>query len=61
MFQRSHVGAFKGIHPKLAGVGITNIVLGVLFVSYYNVLVCWGLIYLYHAVTKSVLPWSKEG
>ena len=54
------VGAYKGIHPKLGGIGITSFVFGILANTYYTVLVCYALIYLFHAVTAKTLPWTDR-
>ena len=61
MFQRSFVGAYAGIHPRLTGIGITNICLGMLFVGYYNLLLTWALIYIWYGISSDELPWTAAG
>ena len=59
-FQRSFIRAYSGIHPRLAGVGVGNIVLGILFIGYYNLLLTYNLIYLGYAITSETLPWTTH-
>jgi SNF family Na+-dependent transporter len=56
-FQRGDVGVFRGIHPRLAGIGHASILASFSLVTYYNVMIAWSLIYLIVSF-KSPLMWS---
>ena len=58
-FQRGDVGVFRGIHPRLAGVGLASVLASFAIVLYYNVIIAWSLIYLV-ASFSPVLPWSTS-
>jgi SNF family Na+-dependent transporter len=58
-FQRGDIGVFRGIHPRLTGVGLASVLSAYSIVAYYNVIIAWALIYL--VVTFfGVIPWSKD-
>jgi len=56
-FQRGDVGVFRGIHPRLAGVGGASVLAAYYIVTYYNIIIGWSLIYLVMAFINP-LPWS---
>ena len=45
-FQRGDIGVFRGIHPRLAGVGLASAIASFLIVTYYNIIIAWSAIYL---------------
>jgi SNF family Na+-dependent transporter len=50
---------FRGIHPRLAGVGLASVLASFCIVAYYNVIIAWSLIYLI-AGFYDPLPWSVQ-
>lgn len=58
-FQRGDIGVFRGIHPRLAGVGLASVLASFCIVAYYNVIIGWSAIYLV-AAFMSPLPWSVQ-
>ena len=50
---------FRGIHPRLAGVGLASVLASFCIVAYYNVIIGWSLIYLI-AAFQNPLPWSVQ-
>jgi len=56
-FQRGDIGVFRGIHPRLAGIGLASVFASFAITFYYNVIIAWALVYL---VTSFInpLPWS---
>ena len=45
-FQRGDIGVFRGIHPRLMGVGLASVMSAYCITAYYNVIIAWALIYL---------------
>jgi len=58
-FQRGDIGVFRGIHPRLSGVGLASVLAGFSIVAYYNIIIGWSLIYLIMSFI-SPLPWSVQ-
>lgn len=58
-FQRGDIGVFRGIHPRLTGVGLASIISAYTITAYYNVIIAWALIYLISSF-MSPLPWGNE-
>ena len=56
-FQRGDVGVFRGMHPRLAGIGYASILASYIVVIYYNVIIAWSLIYFISSFFNP-LPWS---
>jgi len=56
-FQRGDIGVFRGIHPRLAGVGLASVFSGIVIVTYYNVIIGWALYY-FALSFKVPLPWT---
>ncbi len=61
MFQRGDIGVFRGIHPRLAGIGITSIWSGFVLLVYYVIIIAWAEVYLVLSIFKSPLPWAEGG
>jgi SNF family Na+-dependent transporter len=57
-FQRGDIGVFRGIHPRLSGVGLASVFAAFVIVAYYNIIIGWSLIYLIMSF-MSPLPWSS--
>ena len=45
-FQRGDIGVFRGIHPRLSGIGLASVLASFCIVAYYNIIIGWSLIYL---------------
>ena len=58
-FQRGDISVFRGIHPRLAGIGLASVFSAYIITFYYNVIISWSLVYFVSAF-KSPLPWSKD-
>ena len=56
-FQRGDIGVFRGIHPRLAGIGVASVFCSYSITFYYNVIISWALVYFF-AAFMSPLPWS---
>lgn len=52
------VHALAKVCPLLKGVGLAAVVMSVLFSTYYNVLMSWGLFYFFNSF-ESTLPWTS--
>jgi SNF family Na+-dependent transporter len=61
MFQRGDIGVFRGIHPRLAGIGITSIWSGFVLLVYYVIIIAWAMVYMWQSIVSSPIPWSIEG
>lgn len=59
-FQRGDIGVFRGIHPKLTGVGISSIFSALVIAAYYSVIIAWALYYMVLSFLQP-LPWSNSG
>lgn len=57
-FQRGDVSVFRGIHPRLAGIGLVSVLSAYIISWYYNVIISWAVVYLV-ASFKNPLPWSE--
>ena len=57
--QRGDIGVFRGIHPKLYGVGLASVFTAYAITFYYNVIIAWSLLYLIQGFI-SPLPWSDQ-
>jgi SNF family Na+-dependent transporter len=58
-FQRGDIGVFRGIHPRLSGIGLASVLASFCIVAYYNIIIGWSLIYLVMSF-QSPLPWSVQ-
>ena len=50
---------FRGIHKRLAGIGLASVFSSYIIVFYYNVIIAWSLIYLVSAF-QNPLPWAED-
>jgi len=57
--QRGDVSVFRGIHPRLAGIGVASVFSAYIICFYYNVIIAWSLVYFVSGFI-SPLPWSKD-
>jgi len=58
-FQRGDLGVFRGIHPRLAGIGLVSVLAAFFICTYYNVILGWSVIYLVMSLIDP-LPWSAQ-
>ena len=58
-FQRGDVGVFRGIHPRLSGIGLASVLAAFCITAYYNIIIGWSLIYLVLSFVDP-LPWSTQ-
>ena len=58
-FQRGDIGVFRGIHPRLAGIGLASVIAAYCISFYYQVIIAWAVIYFF-ASFKNPLPWSVQ-
>jgi len=49
---------FRGIHPRLAGIGMVSVLSAYIITWYYNVIISWAVVYLI-ASFRDPLPWSE--
>jgi NSS family neurotransmitter:Na+ symporter len=59
MFQRGDIGVFRGMHKRLAGIGLASVVSAATIVFYYNVVIAWSIVYFVQSF-KSPLPWDES-
>lgn len=57
--QRGPIEAFKEIHPRLKGIGITALLVSFVVVLYYAVVLAWSLIYSLKSFSLHV-PWAND-
>lgn len=50
---------FRGIHPRLAGIGLASVFSAYIITFYYNVIISWSLVYFISGFI-SPLPWSEK-
>jgi hypothetical protein len=58
-FQRGDIGVFRGIHPRLAGIGMASVFCAFAITFYYTVVIGWAVVYFFVSF-KSPLPWSTQ-
>eukprot|EP00918_Siedleckia_nematoides_P103020 GHVU01224925.1.p1 GENE.GHVU01224925.1~~GHVU01224925.1.p1 ORF type:complete len:724 (+),score=77.36 GHVU01224925.1:298-2469(+) len=58
-FQGAAVKAMGKLHRRFWGLGLTSVLLQFVIVCYYNLLICWALIYLVN-VGPNPLPWGTS-
>ena len=58
-FQRGDVGVFRGIHPRLSGIGLASVLAAFCITAYYNIIIGWSFIYLVMSFIDP-LPWSVQ-
>ena len=57
-FQRGDIDVFRGMHPRLAGIGICSVYSAFALTMYYCVIIGWAVVYLFAALSDP-LPWSS--
>ena len=58
-FQRGDIGAFRGIHPRLAGVGLASVFSAFSIPISYHVIIAWALLYMVFAFMNP-LPYAED-
>ena len=58
-FQRGDIGVFRGIHPRLAGIGLGSVISGFAICFYFFVIISWALFYFVGAFSNP-MPFSSE-
>lgn len=58
-FQRGDIGVFRGIHPRLAGIGMASVFAAFAITLYYVVIIGWAVVYFF-AAFQNPLPWSSQ-
>lgn len=58
-FQRGDIGVFRGIHPRLAGIGLASVFSAYAITLYYNIIIAIALVYFF-AAWSNPLPWSVQ-
>ena len=58
-FQRGDIGVFRGIEPRLSGIGLASVLASFCIVAYYNIIIGWSLLYLVFSFMDP-LPWSVQ-
>jgi len=56
--QRGDISVFRGIHPRLAGIGAASVYSVYIITFYYTVIISWSVVY-FVAGFASPLPWSE--
>jgi SNF family Na+-dependent transporter len=59
-FQRGDIGVFRGMMPRLWGIGLASVIGVICIAIYYNLIIAWSLQYLILSF-KSPLLWSTAG
>lgn len=50
---------FRGIHPRLAGIGFASVFSAYIITWYYTVIISWSLVY-FAAAFKNPMPFSNK-
>lgn len=56
--QKGAIGAFRAVHPRLAGVGFLGVCASFIVVIYYAVVMAWSSFYLIESFSD-ILPWAE--
>jgi len=59
IFQKGDIGVFRGMHRRLAGIGLASVVSAATITFYYNVIIAWSVVYFIHSF-KNPLPWDES-
>jgi len=59
LFQRGDIGVFRGIHPRLYGVGLASVFSAFAINIFYTYLIAIALCYLF-ASFSYIAPWSVQ-
>jgi SNF family Na+-dependent transporter len=60
LFQRGDIGVFRGIHPRLYGVGLASVFSAFAINIFYTYLIAIAGCYLFVGITHPTLPWSIQ-
>lgn len=55
--RKGAIGVWQQVNPYLAGIGISSAVVSFIVAIYYNTIISWCLLYLFHSI-ESPLPWA---
>lgn len=56
--RKGAIGVWNEVSPWLGGIGIASAIVSFIVALYYNTIIAWCLIYLFHSF-ESPLPWSE--
>lgn len=56
--RKGAIGVWNEVSPYLGGIGIASAFVSFIVALYYNTIIGWCIIYLFHSV-ESPLPWSN--
>lgn len=60
LFQRGDIGVFRGIHPKLYGVGLASVFSAFAINIFYTYLIAIALVYFVASIFYNPAPWSVQ-
>lgn len=55
--RKGAIGVWNEVSPYLGGIGISSAIVSFIVALYYNTIIGWCVIYLFHSI-ESPLPWS---
>ena len=58
-FRKGAYGSFSEMSPLLAGTGLAHVLIASIMIAYFNVIIGWAAIYLYHSFFDP-LPWEGD-
>lgn len=56
--RKGAIGVWQQVNPYLSGIGISSAIVSFIVAIYYNTIISWCLLYLFHSV-ESPLPWAE--
>lgn len=56
--RKGAIGVWQQVNPYLAGIGISSAIVSFIVAIYYNTIISWCLLYLFHSIEKP-LPWAE--
>lgn len=56
--RKGAIGVWNEVSPYLGGIGISSAIVSFIVALYYNTIIGWCLIYLFHSF-ENPLPWSE--
>lgn len=56
--RKGAIGVWNEVSPYLGGIGLSSAIVSFMVALYYNTIIGWCLIYLFHSV-ENPLPWSN--
>jgi len=60
LFQRGDIGVFRGIHPRLYGVGLASVFSAFAINIFYTYLIAIACVYWVVSIFSDPLPWSVQ-